>query len=303
MSTVTDQRLRELAELFADAGVEGVYEALYALRHELGGRPATGAEDRVPIYITVAPDTAADLRALTRSSALPNGTLGQVIEHLVHSAADGVRRPGAWERGWLEQAFGDFDLPGQPDRIDEIDLGDECFDCSGPIVHVHEPGTSAAGGPGEGSWYCACCDREYLASIDPRGLAVVALLTFAAQCFTPLERDTQLELRAASVNIDDVDADACPMCGGPYVHVIERTGDPGYWACGYHVGVDPAGLAAASLIAFAIRCFTPREEDDSEDRQARCLGCGHLQSAHNEARGCQVIDECDNPCGCREGIG
>ena len=29
-----------------------------------------------------------------------------VIAHLVHSAADGVRRPGSWERGWAEQAFG-----------------------------------------------------------------------------------------------------------------------------------------------------------------------------------------------------
>lgn len=30
-----------------------------------------------------------------------------VLAHLVHSAVDGVRRPGSWERGWLMQAFGD----------------------------------------------------------------------------------------------------------------------------------------------------------------------------------------------------
>lgn len=29
-----------------------------------------------------------------------------VVRYLVVCAADGVRRPGAWERGWLEQAFG-----------------------------------------------------------------------------------------------------------------------------------------------------------------------------------------------------
>lgn len=34
--------------------------------------------------------------------------LGAVVAHLVHSAADGVRRPGAWERGWILQAFGEW---------------------------------------------------------------------------------------------------------------------------------------------------------------------------------------------------
>jgi hypothetical protein len=30
-----------------------------------------------------------------------------VIAHLAHSAADGVRRPGAWERNWVIQCFSD----------------------------------------------------------------------------------------------------------------------------------------------------------------------------------------------------
>jgi hypothetical protein len=30
-----------------------------------------------------------------------------VVHHLVHSAVDGMRRPGSWERGWVAQAFGD----------------------------------------------------------------------------------------------------------------------------------------------------------------------------------------------------
>jgi hypothetical protein len=29
-----------------------------------------------------------------------------LLEHLVNSAADGVRRPGSWERGWIVQATG-----------------------------------------------------------------------------------------------------------------------------------------------------------------------------------------------------
>lgn len=41
-----------------------------------------------------------------------------VVETLIDHAADGVRRPGAWERGWVEQCFGDDwtgDLPGCPE--------------------------------------------------------------------------------------------------------------------------------------------------------------------------------------------
>src|SRR6266446_9744689 len=45
------------------------------------------------------------LRVLKQSPALV-GTVARgvvdVLQHLVASAADGVRRPGAWERGWIE---------------------------------------------------------------------------------------------------------------------------------------------------------------------------------------------------------
>lgn len=37
-------------------------------------------------------DVAADVRGL--------------VEHLARAAADGVRRPGSWERDWLTQATG-----------------------------------------------------------------------------------------------------------------------------------------------------------------------------------------------------
>jgi len=32
--------------------------------------------------------------------------VGELVEHLARSAADGVRRPGSWERGWIVQATG-----------------------------------------------------------------------------------------------------------------------------------------------------------------------------------------------------
>lgn len=43
------------------------------------------------------------------------------LNQLISSCVDGVRRPGAWERGWIESAFGcdwetDENLPGCPDH-------------------------------------------------------------------------------------------------------------------------------------------------------------------------------------------
>lgn len=39
------------------------------------------------------------------------------IRHLIASAADGVLRPGSWERGWLIQAFGDIDTEPHRDGV------------------------------------------------------------------------------------------------------------------------------------------------------------------------------------------
>lgn len=47
------------------------------------------------------------------------GPLDDVIHGLIDHAQQGVLRPGAWERGWLAQAFGlDFlsKLEADPDR-------------------------------------------------------------------------------------------------------------------------------------------------------------------------------------------
>lgn len=59
------------------------------------------------IQVEVGTETARLLEELTASAAMGGaGTLEGVVRHLLSSAADGVRRPGSWERVWVEQAFG-----------------------------------------------------------------------------------------------------------------------------------------------------------------------------------------------------
>jgi hypothetical protein len=45
------------------------------------------------------------------------GDVKAVIENLIDHAQQGVYRPGAWEREWLIQAFGD-------DFLDKLEAGD-----------------------------------------------------------------------------------------------------------------------------------------------------------------------------------
>lgn len=47
------------------------------------------------------------LEVLTRSQHSLCATVEEVIEQLIDHAQQGVYRPGAWERPWLMQAFGD----------------------------------------------------------------------------------------------------------------------------------------------------------------------------------------------------
>jgi hypothetical protein len=151
----------------------------------------------VTISITVDARTAAYLRALTRSTAVRSGTLEDVLRHLVCSAADGLRRPGAWERGWLEQAFGDFPEGPQTDgvpyahlepvtvvHIDEIDESpgapNPCGACGMfPVVDVHLT---------DGCWDCLGCVGKYdEPALEPAELAAAALLVFVHRCFTERE--------------------------------------------------------------------------------------------------------------------
>lgn len=71
--------------------------------------------DRVSIRISVTPLTAKWLVAAAKaSSAIDDDTnvpMAKLVERLTNHAADGARRPGAWERGWLNQVLG---LDGDP---------------------------------------------------------------------------------------------------------------------------------------------------------------------------------------------
>jgi hypothetical protein len=68
----------------------------------------------VNVTIRLRPETARLLEVLAASDAVSSKRDGaslrekvaDVVYHLAMSAADGVRRPGAWERAWVEQAFG-----------------------------------------------------------------------------------------------------------------------------------------------------------------------------------------------------
>jgi hypothetical protein len=65
--------------------------------------PTHENQTRITIELTL--ETVTYLQVLV--GAFGAADLEGVIEHLAHSAAAGIRRPGAWERGWLTQAFGD----------------------------------------------------------------------------------------------------------------------------------------------------------------------------------------------------
>ncbi len=58
------------------------------------------------IILDVDPEVEGFLEALANGTALGDGSASDAARHLIHSAADGMRRPGSWERGWVEQAFG-----------------------------------------------------------------------------------------------------------------------------------------------------------------------------------------------------
>ncbi len=69
------------------------------------------------IAINVDETVYALLEVLTRGEYAPDSVEGVVLE-LIDHAQQGVYRPGAWERGWLMQAFGDdwteYLEPGDP---------------------------------------------------------------------------------------------------------------------------------------------------------------------------------------------
>lgn len=62
----------------------------------------------MPDFVVSLSETDADLlREIVSDDAWSVAAdVRSLLEHLAQSAADGVRRPGSWERGWLTQATG-----------------------------------------------------------------------------------------------------------------------------------------------------------------------------------------------------
>jgi hypothetical protein len=57
--------------------------------------------EKVPFTVRLHPSVVRYLAIIT-----PDASVVSVLEHLAASAADGVGRPGSWERPWLVSAFG-----------------------------------------------------------------------------------------------------------------------------------------------------------------------------------------------------
>lgn len=73
----------------------------------------------VRLALDLTEEDVAFLRLLATSDRCGDkGTIEDVVEALVFSAIDGVRRPGAWEREWVTQVFGD-------DWTDELEVDPE----------------------------------------------------------------------------------------------------------------------------------------------------------------------------------
>jgi hypothetical protein len=65
-----------------------------------------GSED-LTIRVELDATTVRMLAVLAKGNAFGgSGRLKDVLEHLIHSAADGVCRPASWERAWVVRAFG-----------------------------------------------------------------------------------------------------------------------------------------------------------------------------------------------------
>jgi hypothetical protein len=71
-------------------------------------------------------DTTASLLAILSD----DGSVTEVLETLIDHAAQGVYRPGAWERAWLCQVFGD-------EFIEKLEPGDP-FGRTGEIANYFQ---------------------------------------------------------------------------------------------------------------------------------------------------------------------
>ena len=127
------------------------------------------SEPVVSITLELSQRVADLLTVLTVGEYAPDDLKGVLME-LIDHAQQGVYRPGAWERGWLEHAFGDeWQAALEPDTDNVAGDGRVIFQrpsrpcpnvppCEHPLS-AHDPG---AGSPGESPWCldCPCGDDE-----------------------------------------------------------------------------------------------------------------------------------------------
>ena len=62
---------------------------------------------RVSVTVDLDPEVHAYLLVLARANYGVADSVPELLRWLARCAADGMRRPGSWERGWLVQACGD----------------------------------------------------------------------------------------------------------------------------------------------------------------------------------------------------
>jgi hypothetical protein len=63
------------------------------------------SEETVTVLLNLSLVDYQTLNVLAQGPAFgPKATAEDVVAHLVASALDGARRPGSWERGWIQQA-------------------------------------------------------------------------------------------------------------------------------------------------------------------------------------------------------
>ena len=120
----------------------------------------THPEPTVSLTLELSQRTADLLTVLTTGEYAPEDLPG-VLMKLIDHAQQGVYRPGAWERSWLQQAFGDeWEAGLEPDTERAAPDGRVVFDrpvrpcpntppCPHPLIS-HGSGSSGA--------YCLACE-------------------------------------------------------------------------------------------------------------------------------------------------
>lgn len=77
----------------------------------------SAAKGELRLTVSLSAEQALYLRALGSSSAMGGGSLDDIVRYILASVADGVRRPGSWERQCVLSMFGDFPEPNVDDGV------------------------------------------------------------------------------------------------------------------------------------------------------------------------------------------